>query len=111
MIEILIYNYLKQNLSVPAYIQKPKDVPDNFVFFEKTGSMNYNHITTTTIAFQSYGKSRAEAAMLNEELKEVVNNMVELKEISAVRLNSDYEFTDLDTKHYRYQAVFDITTY
>ena len=49
--------------------------------------------------------------MLNEELKEVVNNMVELKEISAVRLNSDYEFTDLDTKHYRYQAVFDITTY
>ena len=25
MIEIIIYEYLKENLSVPAYIQKPKE--------------------------------------------------------------------------------------
>lgn len=52
-----------------------------------------------------------DAAKLNEELKEVVENMIELDEISNVQLNSDYNFTDTTTKEYRYQAVFDINHY
>ena len=35
----------------------------------------------------------------------------EVASISAVRFDSDYNFTDTDTKHYRYQAVFEITHY
>ncbi|SDQ04437.1 hypothetical protein SAMN04487752_0319, partial [Carnobacterium viridans] len=50
-------------------------------------------------------------ALLNEELKEVVENLILLNEISGVRLNSDYNFTDTTTKEYRYQAVFDINHY
>ena len=48
------------------------------------------------------------AAELNEKLKQVIENMVELNEISGIHLNSDYNFTDTETKKYRYQAVFDI---
>ena len=52
-----------------------------------------------------------EAAKLNEQLKEVVERLIQLNEISNVSLNSDYNFTDTETKEYRYQAVFDIFYY
>ena len=37
--------------------------------------------------------------------------MINLDEIASVKLNSDYNFTDEETKQYRYQAVFDIKHY
>ena len=37
--------------------------------------------------------------------------MITLNSISKIKLNSDYNFTDTETKEYRYQAVFDINHY
>ena len=108
MIEVTILTYLKQHLSVPVFLQEPTTKPDSYVLFEKTGSGKLNHITNSTFAFQSYGKSLYEAAQLNNTLKEVVESLLTLAEISSVNLNSDYNFTDTETKRYRYQAVFDI---
>ena len=34
-----------------------------------------------------------------------------LSSVAAIRLNSEYNWTDPDTMKYRYQAVFDITHY
>ena len=51
------------------------------------------------------------AALLNEKIKELMDNLVELDEVSGIHLNSDYNFTDIDSKRYRYQAVFDINHY
>ena len=45
---------------------------------------------------------------MNGKVKEAVKGLVELDSISGVHLNSDYNFTDTETKRYRYQAVFDI---
>ena len=64
-----------------------------------------------TAAHISANPSMYEAAKLNEQLKEVVERLIELNEISNVSLNSDYNFTDTETKEYRYQAVFDINHY
>lgn len=108
MIEIIILDYLNANLSVPAAMERDKNMPDRFVILEKTGSGERNHISSATFAFQSYSKkSMHEAAVLNEELKQVVKNMIALDTIASVKLNSDYNFTDTSTKEYRYQAVFD----
>jgi hypothetical protein len=52
-----------------------------------------------------------EAATLNEQVKQAVFDSVSLDEITAVSLNSDYNYTDTATKRYRYQAVFVITHY
>lgn len=65
----------------------------------------------TTYAFQSYAPTLYEAALLNAELKEVLKDLIKLDEISRIKLNSDYNYTDTTTKEYRYQAVFDITHY
>ena len=40
-----------------------------------------------------------------------MEDLADLDEVSACRLNSDYNFTDTTTKHYRYQAVFDLVFY
>lgn len=111
MIELVIKQFLDGHLSVPSFLERPASSPDRFVLFEKTGSAKSNYLPSSTFAFQSYAESMYEAAKLNEELKEVVENMIVLDEVSAIRLNSDYNYTDTTTKEYRYQAVFDINHY
>lgn len=110
MIELIIKQYLDSKLSVPVYLQRQNMLPP-FVLFEKTGSSLTNLLPSSTFAFQSYGLSLYDAAKLNMEVKRAVIDMIELDEIAGVRLNSDYNFTDTETKEYRYQAVFDIRHY
>lgn len=115
MIEETIYNFLSGKMTAPVYTEIPKDPPKQMIVMEKTGGSQINHINRSTFAVQSYGKTLFEAAQLNEELKETmmdgVAGLLSLNEISAVNLNSDYNFTDTTTKRYRYQAIFDIVHY
>lgn len=108
MIEIVIKKYLDGHLSVPSFFEHEINMPQEFVILEKTRGAKKNHAKTATFAFQSYSTSMQKAAELNEKLKQVIENMVELNEIGGIHLNSDYNFTDTETKKYRYQAVFDI---
>ena len=111
MIEKTILDYMKEHASVPAHMQRPENPADAFILIEKAGSGRENHVDESTIAIQSYAKSLYEAALLNEEVKELMESILELDEISSVQLNSDYNFTEPARKQYRYQAVFDITHY
>ena len=109
MIELIILNHLKLELSVPVYLEEPEDAPSSFVLIEKTGSGRENRINSATFAFQSYAGSLYGAAALNDEVKAAVESLVLLDDVGRVKLNSDYKFTDVTTKRYRYQAVYDIT--
>ena len=111
MIELLVLNYLKDE-DFTAYMEMPEKTPSfPFLIIEKTGSSKENHINTSTIAIQSYAGTLYEAADLNEQVKAAMEDAITLDEITKVSLNSDYNFTDTETKRYRYQAVFDITHY
>lgn len=109
MIEKIMLDYLSANLTVPVFMEEPTEDLTAYVLIEKTGSTETNHIPTATLAFQSYGASLLDAATLNETVKQVVNDAIQLDTISSVRLNSDYNFTDTTAKKYRYQAVFVVT--
>lgn len=112
MIEKILRDYLNGCLSVPVYVQKPEKLTEeSYVVIEKTGSSTANHIEAATIAIQSYGGSLYTAALLNREVKAVMRRAIALRELSGVRLNTDYNFTDTATKQYRYQAVFVIYWY
>ena len=111
MIEAIIRNYLESVLSVPVYLEKPDPAPISYVLIEKTGSGRSNKLPSSTFAFQSYAGSMYQAALLNDEVKEAVDNLITLDEISKAKLNSDYNYTDTTTKNYRYQAVYDIFHY
>jgi len=108
MIEKIVYEYLKNNLNVPCYTEMPKETPNEFVLIEKTGSSRMNHINTATITLQSYSTSLYKSALLNENVKEAMDNIISLNSIGKSQLNSDYNFTDTSKRRYRYQAVYDL---
>lgn len=113
MIEATIIDYLSQKTAAgnDVYAEVPKVQPSTYIVIEKTGSSVDERIMTSTIAIRSIAPTMLEAISLNEEVKAVMEEMLELDEICAVRLNSDYNFTDSTSKQYRYQAVFQVTHY
>lgn len=111
MIEVITLNYLLKELDVPVYMEEPEKPPESYVILEKTGSEKSNRIETAMITAQSYAPSLYEAAVLNKAVKDALEKMAELDSIGSVRLNSDYNFTDPETRRYRYQCVFNIVFY
>lgn len=109
MIEKIILDFLNENLEVPVLMEKPKNQLDEYVLIEKTGSSESDFIKSATVAIQSYSTTLYKAAVLNEEVKGAMYNLVSLASISKAKLNTDYNFTDTTTKRYRYQAIYDIT--
>lgn len=112
MIEKILKKFLKEKLKMDVFLEYPKNYKkDDFILIEKTSSSNENKLLSATFAIQSYGKSVYEAALNNEKVKEAMVFFVNDKRIGSVKLNSDYNFTDLEMKRSRYQAVFDIYYY
>lgn len=111
MIEKTIIDYLNNNLAVPVYMETQEEPPTRYVLIEKTGGSEENHLKSATFAVQSYAESLYKAAELNETVKTVMKNITTLDDIAKCQLNSDYNFTDTETKKYRYQAVYDFKHY
>ena len=111
MVEKIVKDYLQSSLDIPVRLEEDDSLGKEYVMIEKTGSSLENHIASATLAIQSYSMSLFGAASLNERVKKVMENIIELDDICSCNLNSDYNYTDTGRKKYRYQAVFDITHY
>ena len=112
MIETVLLDYLNNaNLSAKVYMEQPKVKPEAFFILEKSGGGQTNHISESDFIVQSYGRTLYEAACMNEEIKAVMLRANTLNEVSAVELNSDYNYTNAESKSYRYQAIFVVTHY
>ena len=103
-------DYLGEQLSVGVYAEAPEQLAD-YVLLDQTATSNENHITTTTIAVQSYGATLYDAMVLNETVKVAMEGFAELAQVAKVKLETDYNFTNTATKQYRWQAVYHITHY
>ena len=109
MIETTVLDYLSEELAEPCYMEVPAEPPATFVVIDKTGSSRLNLVNEATIAIQSYAAKKEQAAELNERVKSAMDNIITLADIGGVKLNSDYNFTNTQTKKYRYQAVYVLT--
>lgn len=109
MIEAKLIEYLKEETKIPAYAERPKNPPKEFIIIEKLGGAYRNGIDSGSFAFQSHAATMLRAAEINALVKDAARRLPQHTDISAVRLSSDYNFTDTSMKEYRYQAVFDIT--
>ena len=108
MIETIVLDYLGAKLSVP--VETPEIPPREYVLIDKTGSSETNHIDRATLAIQSVSSvSLYRAAEINEAVKAAMEDILALPQISRAKRNTDYNFTNPQTKQYRYQAVYDMT--
>lgn len=110
MIELIILKYLKSE-GFNVFMEYPKNAPTEFILIEKVGGGVHDFLKTSTIAVQSYADSLYKASRLNEKVKTSLLAINKLNEISSVSLNSDYNFTDLEMKKYRYQGIYDLVYY
>ena len=111
MIEVILRQFLTERLKIPVFLEKPKVSKDQYLVIEKTGGAENNKLASSVFAIQSYAPSLYEAATLNLKVKEAMAELPSLDDIGGVELNTDYNWTDPETKEYRYQAVYDITHY
>lgn len=112
MIEKTLFDYLSEQLApTPVFMEKPSPLPDVFVLIEKTGASRTNRIESARFAFQSYDETLYKTAELNERVKEAVDSIIELDEIGSAHFETDYPFTDISNKRYRYQSVYNFTFY
>ena len=112
MIEKTVLDWLTAG-GITAYMEMPEPVPSgNFVLIEKTGSdPRPVGLEAATLAVQSYADTLYGAASLNESVKARMAALYWEQGICRLECNSDYNFTDEETKKYRYQAVFDVLYY
>ena len=118
MIEKILISYLINKTSAGScvYAERPNDPPEKYILIQKTGSSTSDMIPTSTVAIQSVvdsmqGGRMLDAMDLNEDVKDTMDELIELDDIVMVELDSDYNYTDDTTKEYRYQAVYQITHY
>lgn len=112
MIEVNIIDYLiSRNIADgEVYAEVPENPPDRYVVIQKTASGMENRIESAMVAVQSISRdSLLDAIVLNESVKQAMLCMAETEDgIYSCTLNSDYNYTDAETKKYRYQAVFNL---
>ena len=107
MIEEIIVKYLSDALDVFVGLEEKAGIQE-YVLIEKTGSSCSDFVKSATIAIKSHADTKYNAARLNESVKNAMDNIIILDEISSSKLNTDYEFTDMTKKKYRYQAIYDL---
>ena len=106
MIETTYRDYLLSVLDgIPVLMEEPEAPPHRYIVLQKTGSSRENQIRSATFAVRSYGSSLLEAAELNDRVVDITLAMTPADGVFSAELNSDYEYTDTETKQYRYQAV------
>lgn len=111
MIESKLIAYLNAHLPAPieaSMIKPEQPVPEAFIVCEKTGDRETNKIRTAIFAVQSYGPTLLDAASLSDSVFKILEGFVSEPNVFRCKRTSDYNFTDTDTKEYRYQSVYEI---
>lgn len=112
MIESRVIAYLSEQFQIPVVAEVPKDKPAKFLLVERTGRAVIDHIKQANIAVQSWSSvSLADAADLCDEVELIMSGLINDDSIAKCTLENSYNFTDITTKTYRYQAVFNIVYY
>lgn len=108
MIDFIIKKFLEKKIDVKIFMVEPDLSLDRFVTFERISNSKKDYLYTTTFAFQSWANTLYDAMILNEKVKEALETLDQEKEVMYSKLQNDYNFTDTETKKYRYQAIFEI---
>ena len=103
--------FLSCRLGIPVYMEYPEKPPENFVVLKKEGNPRENLLDSAMLVADSYGGTLLRAAVINEQVKAVLDTLVELPEVTSSTRGGDYPAFDTKNKRYRYQAVQNITYY
>lgn len=113
MIEFEVLNYLLsknlEGIGENIFLEVPVEKPSAYILIEKTSESQENYLHHAVVAIQSISAERLITAMkINRLVLEAMDSMADETDIFGCHKNNDYNFTNTQTKEYRYQAVFEI---
>lgn len=110
IIEETVIAHLSAALSVPVYAEEPENPPESFVRLEKTGEARQNHIRAATLALQSFAPTLYGASELSGEVERAMDALPDASmDVYGSHFRGSYNFTDPQSRRYRYQAVYEVT--
>ena len=92
---------------VPVYLETPKTLPKKYIVFTLVDRGKDNHINEATLEFMSYADSKYEAALLDEKLREAMEEIVTYPDITC-HLGGGNDNPDNTLKKYRYRSYFNL---
>ena len=111
MIETIVIDFMTSHLSVPVFMEYPKEQHERFVLLRKADSSRVDMVDTAMFVADSYAETLYETAKLNEQVVAAFDRLTELENISSSKRGGDYNAPDTQNKRYRYQAICNVTYY
>ena len=110
MIETKILDYLQRTLDTTyVYLETPKTSHASFVVFQIVDRTRTNMIDAVTVRLWSYGKTKEDAAILDDEVRKAMYDITDLTDISSATLGGGADDYDTALNKYRYSSYFNIT--
>jgi len=105
LIEEIIKKYLDDELSVDAFLEVPDSIPTSFVVFHVIDRGKSDQINMATVEFMSYAETKYDAASLDEEIRELMEEIDDHPDV-ACRFGGGNDTNDTTLKRYRYRCYF-----
>lgn len=107
LIEQVIKEYLDEELSVDAFLEIPDPLPESFVVFRIADRGKTDQIEMATVEILSYAQSKYAAAALDEEVRELMEEIASRPDI-ACRFGGGSDSNDSTLKMYRYRCYINL---
>ena len=110
MIENKILDYLQRKLNTTyVYLETPKTSHASYVVFQIVDRTRTNLIDAVTVRLWSYGKTKEDAALLDQQVRNAMYDITDLSDISSSSLGGGADDYDTSLNKYRYSSYFNIT--
>lgn len=108
LIEQVVQDYLTNELgNIGVYPENPKPLPDKYVTFRIMDREKRNHINGVTFEFSSLASSKFEAAQLDELVRDAMENIIVIYDISC-HFGGGNDDMDTSINKYRYRCYFNL---
>lgn len=111
MIDVLLKNYLDNELAIPVIFEKPKTVPESYILIELIDAGKDNHIDAVTFQFHCHDTSLYNAAVLAETVEGLLENAISLPAISKAQFGGKRPEINSTTKIYKYVLTYNFVYY
>lgn len=108
LIEQTVIEYLQSELNLnEIYPEIPNPIPEKFVILQVVDRKYTDKINSVTVELLSYATSKYEAAVLDENVREAMNDIIKLDNISC-RFGGGNDNPDTTLKIPRYRCYFNL---
>lgn len=110
MFETIVKEYLDTAFAesgIPVYLEIPNDLPEKFIVFQRMDIGKENHIDAITLEFSAYADSKYDAALLDESLREAMDELHNTTDITC-HLGGGNDNQDSVLKKYRFRSYFNL---